>query len=246
MLKAFNILQIMKKYIKLSGYLLAVLSLTILIAALFITASNFFQYSDLNEVNLKKNIKPDDVTPIKYISKTSPIPVTLIPTSATYPTVIKKPAASDDGQPWGVAKKIGEHTYTIKLGKDDRMGNPNEIYEALNNYRNQLNKGYLAWDEKLANLAQKRADHFKSIKNTDEHAGLNDYLDNQNGFIELGFNQIGENSYFGTPLYGVHLIEWLFASSAEHNSNQLDHVWSHVGIGANDTAVNIIFGGGKM
>lgn len=147
---------------------------------------------------------------------------------------------------WGKAQKIGEHTYTIKLGHDDRMGTPQEIYEALNTYRSAHSRGFLAWDDKLASYAQERVNLFKSIKNTDEHAGLNGFLEHQDGFVKLGFNQIGENSYFGGPLYGVHIIEWLFASSVEHDANQLDPSWSHVGVGATNTSVNLVFGGGKM
>lgn len=156
------------------------------------------------------------------------------------------PIVTKDNKPWGVSEKIGEHTYTIRLGNDERMGTANEIYEALNNYRKNHNVGYLAWDEKLAQYASTRAELFKNIQTTDAHAGLNDYLQNQDGFNKLGFNRVGENSYFGGPQLGVHVIEWVFSSSSEHNANQLDGAWSHVGIGATDQSVNIIFGGSKM
>jgi len=165
------------------------------------------------------------------------------------PTIHKKNTTTqpiDDGEPWGVAKKIGDHTYTIKLGSDERMGTPREIYEALNIYRNQNGSGYLEWNDALSQYAQIRANHFQQIQKTDAHAGLNTYLNNEEGFNKLGFNQVGENSYFGDSLLGVHVIEWLFASSVEHDANQLDKSWSHVGIGVTNSSVNLIFGGSKM
>lgn len=170
------------------------------------------------------------------------------PTLQPKPTVARyiPKKTSDDNEPWGVAKKIGDHTYTIKLGSDERMGSPKEIYEALNVYRNQNGSGYLEWNDVLAQYASQRAQLFKEIQKTDAHAGLNHYLNNEDGFNKLGFNHIGENSYFGESLLGVHIIEWLFAASKEHNANQLDKSWSHVGIGVTDTSVNVIFGGGKM
>ncbi|OGK20576.1 hypothetical protein A3C23_05265 [Candidatus Roizmanbacteria bacterium RIFCSPHIGHO2_02_FULL_37_13b] len=236
----------MKNIIRLTGYFVIVLFITILITALFFFAINFFQFSDLAENNFNKIINPTNNIPTTSINKLQPTNISLELDISPKPKTVKKTVPKENTDPWGVAKKIGDHTYTIKLGHDNAMGSPNEIYEALNNYRNQMNKGYLSWDEKLAQYAQKRADYFKSINSTDEHAELNDYLDNRNGFVELSFNKVGENSYYGTPLYGVHVIEWLFASSSEHNSNQLDNSWSHVGIGSNGFSVDIIFGGGKM
>ena len=151
----------------------------------------------------------------------------------------------DTGQ-WGEAKKIGEHTYTIKVGEDDRMATPQEVVDSLNTYRSVQGVGNLSVDSKLSEYAQTRADFFRSQGTTDAHAGFSHYLDNEDGFTKLGFYKLGENSYFGGPLYGVHLIEWVFAKSPEHNANQLSPDWSYVGVGTNGTAVNLIFGGSKM
>lgn len=169
----------------------------------------------------------------------------ILPTQSIVVKKYRKPAPTDS-TPWGMAQKIGEHTYTIKLGQDAQMGTPQEILEALNIYRQTKGKGTLEWNDTLAHYAQERANTFKTIKSTDAHKGLNDYLDNQDGFVKLGFNRIGENSYYGGPLLGVHVIEWLFASSVEHNANQLDSDWSYAGVGVTNTSVNIIFGGSKM
>lgn len=180
-----------------------------------------------------------------------PIPtvrVIIKPTSTARPTYVPQieKKAPTDNEPWGIAKKIGDHSYTIKLGSDERMGTPREIYDALNVYRHAKGVSTLNWDDTLARYAQERAEYFKSIHTTDEHKGLNDYLDNQDGFVKLAHNRIGENSYFGGPLLGVHVIEWLFASSVEHNANQLDSEWNDVGVGVTDTSINLIFGSSKM
>lgn len=151
-----------------------------------------------------------------------------------------------DQEQWGVAKKIGEHTYSIKVGEDARMATAQEIVDALNVYRKTKGVGELVVDPKLAEYAQTRADFFKVQKTTDAHAGFSNYLDNEDGFNKLGFTKLGENSYYGGPLFGVHLIEWVFGASPEHNANQLESSWSYVGVGVNSTAVNLIFAGGKM
>lgn len=183
------------------------------------------------------------------------LPTTRPPASSTQPSeppelVIPKEKVtyqktSDEGQ-WGVAKKIGEHTYTIKVGEDARMATSQEIVDALNAYRKTQGMGELTVDSKLTEYAQSRADFFKAQKTTDAHAGFSAYLDNEDGFNKLGFSKLGENSYYGGPLFGVHLIEWVFGASPEHNANQLDGSWNYVGVGVNNTAVNLIFGGGKM
>ncbi len=159
-------------------------------------------------------------------------------------TIVPKQNRTDDE--WGVAKQIGEHTYTIRVGSDDRMGTREEILSALNNYREVNGAGALAFDDRLNNYAQGRADTFASIKSTDAHAGFNDYLENHNGFEELHFARLGENSYYGGPLYGVHLIEWVFAKSPGHNANQIDRGWTHVGIGVTNSSANLIFAEGQI
>lgn len=164
--------------------------------------------------------------PKQYIQiKTSPIPTTT---------------------EWGVAKQIGDHTYTINVGNDSNMASPSEVLQALNAYRSAKGSGQLSWDDKLAVYAQQRADYFKSISNVDGHSGFNNYLENEDGFGKLGFMRLGENSYYGGALTGTHLIEWVFSQSPGHDANQLDTGWSHVGIGTSSTSVNLVFGGEKM
>jgi len=146
-----------------------------------------------------------DISQVKKSTSTNviPTPITSLQNPLISQTPIKKNrqlvslAKREPAEEWGKAQKIGEHTYTIKLGQDDRMGTPQEIYEALNTYRSAHNRGTLAWDDKLTTYTQERANLFKSIKNTDEHAGFNNFLEHEDGFFKLGFNQVGENSYYG-------------------------------------------------
>jgi uncharacterized protein YkwD len=152
---------------------------------------------------------------------------------------------SSEGE-WGVAKQVDEHTWTMQVADDARMATSQEIFVALNSYRQKQGKGTLIWDNGLASYAKQRSDYFVSIKKLDGHAGFSDFVDNQDGFKKLGFGGLGENSSYGYKLEGVHLIEWVYAGDKPHNDNQLNSAWTHVGIGVSGTATNLIFGGDKF
>lgn len=165
------------------------------------------------------------------------------------PTVVKKriyPTPTDDGTPWGVARQVGEVTWTMKIGEDEKMATAKEIWNALNNYRQSHGSQILNWDTKLADYAQNRAVYLNSIKNVDEHKGFSDFLNNKDGFNKLGFTALGENISYGFKLNGVHTIEWMYAGDKPHNDNQLDNRWNYVGIGVDGLATCLIFGTGKF
>lgn len=147
---------------------------------------------------------------------------------------------------WGVAKQIGEHTWTINVGKDEKIGTAAEILQALNAYRQRHGVGSLSWDTNLGQFAQGRADMFQRNGTTDAHAGFTDYIHNQDGFRKAGFMALGENSSFGYHVEGAHLIEWIYAADAPHNDNQLNAQWTHVGIGVAGTATDLVFAGKKI
>lgn len=161
------------------------------------------------------------------------------------PTSTPNPADSLNDK-WGEAKKIDTYTYTMRLAPDSAMGTPQEIFTALNKYRQQHGRGSLAWDDKLAGFANSRAEYFSQRGNLDSHAGFLDYLNNQDGFQKLGFANIGENSSIGFTLYAVHLIEWVYAGDEGHNNNQLNSDWNYVGIGVKGNATDLIFAGNKL
>lgn len=136
----------------------------------------------------------------------SPTP-TPAPTLDPTPIPYKQIAQSESNDPWGVAKQISEHTWTIKIGQDERMATPEEIYEALNIYRERNGARRLGWNDRLAAYAQSRADFFNQNGKMDEHAGFREYTSNLENLKSLGFWRVGENSSIGYRLLGVHLIE---------------------------------------
>ncbi|MDD2224812.1 MAG: CAP domain-containing protein [Candidatus Shapirobacteria bacterium] len=151
-----------------------------------------------------------------------------------------------DNETWGVAKQVGEHTWTMKIGEDATMATAKEILVALNEYRQVHGSQILNWDEKLGNYAKDRAKFLNGIKSVDQHKGFNDFVENQNGFDKLGFTALGENISYGFKLNGVHVIEWMYAGDKPHNDNQLDNRWNYVGIGVDGLATCLIFGTGKF
>lgn len=116
----------------------------------------------------------------------------------------------------------------MKIAEDAKMGTPQEIFEALNNYRNTKGVGKLAWNEKIAELARERVLelHTDSIP----HEGFQRRLKEQDFWDKYPVNGVGENASSGYRLSGVHLIEWLFASDAGHDNNQLNSQWNCAGI----------------
>ncbi len=161
------------------------------------------------------------------------------------PTPIKTKTKSF-GNIWGMATKIDTHTYTMQVQADNSMATPQEILTALNNYRTQHGRGQLIWDDALASFANKRAEYFSQKTTLDKHEGFLNYLNNQDGFKNLGFTSLGENSSIGFTLSAVHLIEWVYAGDEEHDSNQLNIAWDYVGIGVSRNATDLVFAGNKM
>lgn len=156
----------------------------------------------------------------------------------------KNNASSSAG--WGKSQQIGPHQWTINVGKDAHAATPQELFLALNSYRQRNGREVLQWDDKLGSYAQQRAEYFTKQNHLDEHAGFNDFVNNQDGFHKLGFVDLGENASIGYRLEAVHLIEWVYAGDVEHNDNQLSAQWSSVGIGIDGMASDFIFGGTKL
>lgn len=163
---------------------------------------------------------------------------------APEPTVSSR--QSDEPEEWGVAKQIGEHTWTMKIQMDSTMATPREIFDALNEYRYKKRREKLQWDDKLAEYAHSRAQFFTSNGKLDEHAGFSEYVKSIDHVKKLGFWSVGENSSFGYRMNGLHLIEWIYAGDPPHDNNQLMTEWTHVGIGVDGHQTNLIFGGNKM
>ncbi|OGK16422.1 hypothetical protein A3H80_03090 [Candidatus Roizmanbacteria bacterium RIFCSPLOWO2_02_FULL_37_19] len=201
--------------------------------------SNIQEYRTISQNLMKQPVltKTPSPTPQEIIIKK------ILP---TLPPYAARKTNTDENIEWGIAKQIEEGTYTIRVAYDENMTTPQEAHEALNKYREVNGRSRLEWNDTLAEYAQSRAVTFQTIENTDKHAGFNKFLENEGGFDKLGFRRVGENSYYGGKLVGVHLIEWVFAQSPGHNANQLDQGWSHVGVGVTNSSANFIFAGEKM
>jgi len=195
-------------------------------------------------ISPKSNLVYVEPTPI--VTKTIITPIT--PVASIVPTIIptQKIIRIADTGPWGVAEKINDVTWTMKLNQDEKMGTPKEILDALNKYRNVHGSRPLEWDQKLADYATSRAKYFMEIKALDSHKGFEEKLKDEGGFRDLGFWGLGENASFGYKLEAVHLIEWMYAADEPHNDNQLDNSWTHVGIGIDDVSSVLIFGKHKI
>lgn len=202
-----------------------------------ISLANLTQKKNLNLVNPQSGVEKIFTT---IVLKDTPSPT---PTAKKVQATRSK-TIGDTG-PWGVARQIDEHTWTMKVGMDARMATPQEILSALNTYRGRYGSQPLTWDNNLAGFAQNRASYLYSIKSTDGHKGFADFLENQDGYSKLDFNWLGENISYGYQLEGVHLIEWMYAGDKPHDDNQKDSKWDHVGIGVKGTATCLIFGTGK-
>ncbi|RJQ24421.1 CAP domain-containing protein [Candidatus Parcubacteria bacterium] len=215
----------------------------ITIGGLIIIVSLLIAFESFQNIkNYINNLTKTQVIEIEHqIIPTPTITILKPQIKVSYKSQKAPPITPEPTKEWGIAKQIGEYTWTMNVGEDERMATPQEIFQALNDYRQRHTGHSLNWDDKLAQYAQDRANYFIYIGKTDAHAGFKDYLEIQDGFIKLGFAGLGENSSFGYKLLGVHLIEWVFAGDKPHNDNQLNPEWTEVGIGVNNTAVDIIF-----
>jgi len=189
-------------------------------------------------------------------NKTIPLPTIILllsPTEipTTFPTPILRQAPHDTQNSnlnvqWGKAIEVAPDQYAFKIAPDTRMATAQEIFDALNNYRSIHGVQTLSWNQNLASYAQSRSDSYWANGQTDIHAGFKQLLSTLDGYRQLGFGSLGENSSYGYQLLGVHVIEWLYAADAAHNNNQLDPTWTDVGIGVTGTATDLVFGGNKL
>jgi len=205
-----------------------------------------FNYKPHQIITPKANIVYREITEMPIATPT--ILPTGRPTSPPTggPTIVVKATKIADTAPWGIAQQIDEVTWTMKIEMDAKMGTPEEILSALNEYRRVHGSGPVAMDDKLMKFALERAKYFTSIENVDKHKGFEEKLKDEQGFRNLGFWSLGENASYGYRLEGVHLIEWMYASDEGHNKNQLEPRWTHVGIGVDGVSNAIIFAKDKI
>lgn len=130
---------------------------------------------------------------------------------------------------------------------DNRFATTEEIFEALNNYRNAHGAGSLVWNEKLAEVARMRVKQ-TLLSGRDYHKGFIEYTNDQDNYLKVGFWSLSEN--IGTsgdcPLLGVHLIEFKISRSPVHDAAQRDPTWIAVGIATEGGVTSFIFGRDPM
>lgn len=104
---------------------------------------------------------------------------------------------------WTVENVDGEIT-RIALPPDSRMSTPDELYEAINNYRSAHGVNRLQKSDFLCSVAENRAVEQVANGGLDGHAGFEKYAKDQNEF-----GRMGEVLFGGVqPQYGVHIVEF--------------------------------------
>ena len=138
--------------------------------------------AELKLISISKNNQ--EIVEIQNAKLPTPTSIsqTPIPYSARDNTVPPVDMVQDNNDPWGVAKQIDEHTCTMIIGMDERMATPQEVFDALNAYRQRNGVGALTWSESLAKYAQTRCNDFTALGGIDGHKGFNDYLNNPDNY----------------------------------------------------------------
>jgi len=183
-----------------------------------------------------RTTKDNNLTPtptLKLILSESPTP-----THYATPT----PISITDDKPWGQAWRQDDGSYTLKIQEDAVMSDPRELADAINRYRETKGVSRLEWSDALSAYAQTRAEYIAK-NGSDHHAGFNNFIQNEDGYNKLGFNCLGENMSEGFRLSGTHLVEWMYAQSPGHDANQLNPIYSRVGVGISEKISVLIFGG---
>lgn len=187
-----------------------------------------FKFYFTNEI---KNLKLAD------FSLASPSPFAA-PSLSSNPILINKNSA----------KKIAISKTQINVlgeSKQNEVLSPVSLAQALNNLRSKSGVSSLNLNQKLSDFAKKRADFLASEGKLDNHSGFFDFLNKQDGFVKLGFFEVGENSSEGYTVSAFDLIEKIYGTHSPHREIQLDSKWTDVGIGVNGTFTDFVFAGKK-
>lgn len=159
----------------------------------------------------------------------------LKPTETPTPSKTPQPTSTPTSTPKPSPTVLG--TQTSAITKDT-------VLQALNTYRAKNGVAALQIDNTLQDYAQGRADYLKSLGKLDNHAKHSEFMAND-GFAKLGFNAVAENQGYNYKGDATGLIEKFYASSSGHNKNQLNSLYTHIGIGINGPFTDLVFGGRK-
>jgi hypothetical protein len=124
---------------------------------------------------------------------------------------------------WTV-EKVDDQVTKIALPPDPRMSTPDELFEAMNNYRRAHNVQTLTKNDLLCSIAQNRANEQLANGGLDGHAGFDKYAENQNEFPRMGEVLFGGVQ----PQYGVHIVEYGWDRSLTGHKEAIQNPsWNH-------------------
>lgn len=104
------------------------------------------------------------------------------------------------------------------------MTTPEELFEAMNNYRKAHGLSILQKNGTLCYIAQARAGELQQLGKLDSHAGMDKYTHSQNEFNHLS-EVISAGVY---PESGVHIVEWGFDRSLTGHKEAISNpVWQY-------------------
>ena len=132
-----------------------------------------------------------------------------------------------------------ETSSLVKIPASDHMSTPNELFTAVNAYRQRLSLRPLNTNQFLCEVAQKRADE-QLAKGELDHSGFSKYTEEQQEFSLMG--EILFTSPY--PQSGAHIVEMGWdKSKTGHREEMQNASYSHGCAGINGHYAVFVFGG---
>ncbi len=124
---------------------------------------------------------------------------------------------------WKV-EKIDDKTTSTKFPEDDRMGTAEELFVAINNFRQAHSISTVQKHDTLCRIAQTRANQLLELGQLDGHAGMSDLAHSQQDFDNMGEVISGGVQ----KQLAVHTVEWGWGRSLTgHRESILNKKWTH-------------------
>lgn len=177
-------------------------------------------YFDDTWIQITSNASCDQKISEFRATQTEP---TVNPSANPTTTSVVKSNKTNSEDLWKV-EKINEITTDTQFPADSRMGTPEELFVAINNYRGAHSISQVQKHDTLCRIAQTRANQLLELGELDQHEGMNSLAHSQQDF-----NNIGEVIGGGTQKQlAVHTVEWGWGRSLTgHRESMLNPKWSH-------------------